>query len=168
MYASVIMDLPPGHIVPEEEKNMYLQSLLSKGRARAIKYLEHVKQTLASDPVQIGFRCPKENIVCKTVEFDNIKIFYHLTRPNLRLEANAWSFYLARPGASASECIDWAAEGIHIERFDHRFCGWMTCPVLVALPGSRVRILYTFQSERRIRELIFAGSDPSIPILYIE
>jgi len=164
MYASVVMHLPPDHIVPEEEKNAYLHILLAMGRARAIEYLENVKL----NPLPLNFLCPKENIVCKTVEFDNIKIFYHLMRPNLRLEVNFWSFYLARPGASASECIDWAAEGIHIERYDNKLHGWMTCPEAVATPGGRVRILYTFQSERRVREIIFAGSDPSIPVLYLD
>ena len=57
MYTSD-MRLPPNRIVPEEEKNETLQILLSMsgGRAGAIEYLEYVKQTLASDPVQIGVR----------------------------------------------------------------------------------------------------------------
>jgi len=184
MYTSV-MRLPPNRIVPEEEKNETLQMLLSMsgGRAGAIDCLEYVKQIRASDPVQIGvrrqtllvsdsnpprsspkFQCPN---VCKTVEFDNIKVFYHLARPNVPLEANDWLFYLARPGASASECINWATEGI-----DVKLCGrdgeWSACPGLVVAPGARVHIFHTSQNERRIREIVFAGNDPSIPALYLE
>ena len=55
---------------------------------------------------------PQESI---SVNFDNIKTFYHLTRPDRPPARNSWSFYIARPGASVNECIDWAAEGIDIE-----------------------------------------------------
>ena len=75
---------------------------------------------------------------------------------------DGWGFYIARPGASASECIDWIAEGIRIV-----LCGldntWSECTLLSVPPQARVRISYTFQHERCIREIILTSHD-----LYLE
>jgi hypothetical protein len=80
---------------------------------------------------------------------------------------NTWNFYIARPGAPARECIRWASEDIDIVA-----CGmdgrWGECRMLLVPPGTRVRISYNFQCERRTREIVFPANDPSIPTLYLE
>jgi len=169
MYASA-MRYSPDHVTPEVEKQTLLQMLLSAsgGREGAIQYLEYVKQTLHPDAVQIGFQCPKRDIQCKSVEFDNIKVFYHPTWPDhLPPVGDTWNFYIARPGASPSECIDWATEGIDIVAYglDGR---WGECRMLSVTPGTRVRISYTFRHQRRTREIVFPSSDPPVHTLHLE
>ena len=59
LYADAML-IPPDRIVPEVEKQMCLQMILSMpgGRAGAIEYLKYVKRTLHNpDIVQIGVRC---------------------------------------------------------------------------------------------------------------
>ena len=66
-------------------------------------------------PWLLQFQCPKRNIQCKSVEFDNIKIFYYSTWPDhLPPVGDTWNFYIASSGASPSESIDWDTEGIDI------------------------------------------------------
>jgi hypothetical protein len=58
LYASA-MRHPTSRITPDGEKRRILQKLLSISRGsrdEAIKYLEHVKQALHPDAVQIGVR----------------------------------------------------------------------------------------------------------------
>ena len=78
-----------------------------------------------------------------------------------------WNFYIARPGASPRECIDWVAEGINIQT-----CGldgkWGKCQLLIVLPHTRVRISYTFRRKRRVHEIIFPSHDSSVPTHYLE
>src|SRR5215471_18284554 len=64
----------------------------------------------------LQFQCPKPGVPCQWTQFDNIKVFYHPVsyapkHPDL---VQAWAFYIARPGASESQCIKWAQEGINI------------------------------------------------------
>ena len=80
---------------------------------------------------------------------------------------DTWNFYIGRPGTSASQCIDWAAEGIKIEA-----CGpsgnWGKCMALMVTPGARVRITYPFGFGQRTREIVFPSNDPSVPTIYLE
>lgn len=79
-----------------------------------------------------------------------------------------WNFYIARPGASASECIDWVKEGIKIA-VRGPAGQWGECTGLVVTPGTRVRIYYPFRHERRTQEIIFPIiSDPSIPTIHLD
>ena len=154
-------------------------------RSEAIRYLENLRQlSLNSNPIQIGvstleslvvnskypcllqFQCPRENIFCKAVEFDNIKVFYHRTYPDPS-QMDIWNFYIGRPGTSASQCIDWAKEGIKVE-----VCGptgkWGITTALVVPPSTRVRIMYNFKGMRRTHELIFPSNYTSVPTTYLE
>ena len=185
LYADA-MFIPPDRIMPEVEKQMCLQMILSMpgGRAGAIEYLEYVIRTLHNPDIpQIGvrclstilhlilttiwssqFQCPKEGILCKTIEFDNIKVFYHPTYPDHRVPS--WNLYIARPGASANECIHWAAEGIDIVAYGPGG-KWGECGMLVFPPGARVRISYTFRHERHTQEIVLPETDP-ISIVHLE
>jgi hypothetical protein len=114
------------------------------------------------------FKCPKENTPCKAVEFDNVKVFYHPTEPNHASHpGSTWNFYIARPGASTRECIDWVADGVEIVAYGpdgH----WGECRILTVPPGTRVRISYPFQQRRHTREIVFPTSDPPVPIIHLE
>ena len=109
------------------------------------------------------------SIPLKTVEFDCIKVFYHPTWPDdVRNVGVTWNFYIARSGATASQCIDWYAEDIRVFA-----CGldgqWDDCPVLTVTPGTRVRITYPFGSRtRKTREIIFPYRDRAVPTIYLE
>ena len=85
---------------------------------------------------------PQESI---SVNFDNIKTFYHLTRPDRPPARNSRSFYIARPGASVNECIDWAAEGIDIE-VSGPGRRWGKCRMLVQ-QDTRIRITLSWVSD---------------------
>ena len=109
-------------------------------------------------------------VPCNNVEFDNTKVFYHPTWPDNRLGDawKTWNFYIGRPGTSASQCIDWAAEGINIEA-----CGldgkWGNCMGLVVTAGARVRIsTYPFGHAQRTQEFVFPTKDPPVPTIYLK
>jgi len=130
MWASATLYLPPPDRIPsKEEKNMRVQMLLSmgKGRAGAIEYLKFVRRGIHRDAPHMGVRpshlstflifliltilghrivvsMPQDGVLCKTVEFDNIKVFYHPMRPYPQT-GEGWNFCIARPGASPRECI---------------------------------------------------------------
>ena len=104
----------------------------------------------------------------KTVEFDNIKVFYHPTYPDhLRSSGDTWNFYIGRPGTPASQCIDWAAEGIKIDAYGPSG-QWGECRMLIVTPGARVRITYPFGDGQRTHEIVFPFTDPSMPTTYLE
>ena len=122
----------------------------------------------SNHPWLLQFQCPKRNIQCKSVEFDNIKIFYYPTWPDhLPPVGDTWNFYIARSGASPSESIDWATEGIDIVAYglDGR---WDEYRTLSVTPGTRVRISYTFRHQRRTREIVFPSSDPPVHTFHLE
>lgn len=102
------------------------------------------------------------------MEFDNIKVFYHPTSPNDVLSlADTWSFYIARPGASARDCINWEEENIKIEA-QMPNAEWGECKVLIATPGSRVRISYIFKSEMRTCDIVFPEHNPATRTLHLK
>ena len=126
----------------------------------------YVVQTLplvsnSNPPWSSQFQYPKQGMLCKAVEFDDIKVFYHLTQPDVPLVENTWNFYIAHSGASTSGCIDWAAEGIDIKvrSMDGR---WGECGTLLVSPGARVRIFYTFRHKKCMQEIVFPENDPPI------
>ena len=86
--------------------------------------------------------------------------------PNPRV-GDGWYFYIARPGASTHQCIDWASERISIE-----ICGmdgrWLECKLLMVQSHARIRISYTFKRKQCMREIVFPNAHPSVPTLYLE
>ena len=109
MYASIM----PGVVdTPEHRDKLQTIISISGGQARVVQYLESVQHSLQPNDLQIGvillhisvlttliiaFRCPNKNISCQTVEFDNIKMFYHLTPPHRPPTRNPWNFFIS-PG----------------------------------------------------------------------
>ena len=80
---------------------------------------------------------------------------------------DTWNFYIARSGASPSESIDWATEGIDIVAYglDGR---WDEYGMLSVAPGTQVRISYTFRHQRRTREIVFPSRDPPVHTFHLE
>jgi hypothetical protein len=74
--------------------------------------------------------------------------------PSVPSAVHAWAFYIARPGASESQCINWEQEGIKIQALGSSGC-WGKCTGLVVAPGARVRIAYPHGKEERIHEIQF-------------
>jgi hypothetical protein len=116
--------------------------------------------------VAVPAECPRENVSCKSVEFDNIKVFYHPTYLDLSM-MDMWNFYIGRPGTSASQCIDWVKEGIRVQ-----ICcptgEWAGTTALVVTSGALVRITYNFRNGHHTRELVFPQKDPSVSTIYLE
>ena len=116
MWAAAML-LPPERIVSalEEEKKGCVRDLIALGRNRAgaVEYVKHVKRLMPNAP-DMGGVCPglfiylfisgsnhpwsphcrldalREGVLCKSVEFDNIKVFYHPTMPNGN--SDGWNF----------------------------------------------------------------------------
>ena len=122
----------------------------------------------SNHPWLLQFQCPKRDIQCKSVEFNNIKVFYHPMWPDhLPPVGDIWNFYIARPGTSPRKCIDWATKGINIVEYglDGR---WGECRMLSVTPGAQVHIYYTFQHQQHTREIVFPSSDLPVHTLLLE
>ena len=93
-------------------------------------------------------------------------MFYHLTLPDhLRYEGgDSWTFYIGRPGTSASQCIDWTKEGIRIEAYGPNY-RWGECRVLIVTPGARVRITYPFGYGKRTHEIVLLRTPSFLPLI---
>jgi len=170
----------PNQKVSDKQKVYYLdaiRNLVGGKREDVIKYMEHVKSVTREDAPRIGVgglspwslihsnskwpllqtQCPKVGLACHAVIFDNIKVFFHpVTFGPKAPRVDAWAFYIARPGASESQCIKWASEGIKILA-----CGadgiWSECLALVVAPGARVRFKYRYDHEDCLHEIQFPG-----------
>lgn len=83
---------------------------------------------------------PPRDLPLLSKEFDNIKIFYHADIQPISANGS-FTFYIARPGFSSGQCIDWRAEGIRITTL--AYSGkWVEC-ILPRLPGNTVfRVQY--------------------------
>jgi hypothetical protein len=125
-----------------------------------------VSSTNRAWPAQ--FKCPNRDIPCLSVEFDNIKVFYHVTDINPASSAReTWNFYIARPGCGTSECIDWAAEDIEIMAYGPG-CKWGPCHMLTVPPATRVRIMYNFEGERCTKEIVFPEDESVGPSIHLQ
>ena len=57
-------------------------------------------------------RYPPEDVYCRTTEFDNIKVFYHIDMPSLRFPQGlgSYTFYIGRAGCEPRECTPRTSE----------------------------------------------------------
>ncbi|KAK7018680.1 hypothetical protein VNI00_018335 [Paramarasmius palmivorus] len=117
--------------------------------------------------LRLGARCPPPEVQCKSIEFDNIKIYYHPDDGVIFLPQGSYTLYIARPGNPPNQCIDWLNAGITITALglDNR---WGDCKILTVPPSTRLRISYPYLGSRRIQEVVLPSrptiTTPGIPV----
>lgn len=88
------------------------------------------------------------------MEFDSIKIFYHLDAQCL-YRTGSFTFYIARLGLGPRDCIDWRKENTKITAMGPNR-EWSECLLLKVPGGAQIRIHYCDQNGvKRSKDCLF-------------